>query len=182
MKQCKACKSEIDSKATKCPKCGSDQRNWFRKHPILTVILALFVIGMIGNLKGGSKTENSTEPTNTQNPQATQQPTEQAITVDAKVLVGEFDKNKLAAQDKYTGKIVKTTAFIKNISSDILGSYYLSLNPVNDQYYFGTSIQCYFASKNELVSLENGQKITVQGKMQDMLIGIVQMKECSVVK
>jgi hypothetical protein len=182
MKQCKACKSEIDSKATKCSKCGSDQRNWFRKHPILTVILALFVIGMIGSSKGGSKTENSTELTNTQKSQATQQPAEQAITVDAKVLVGEFDKNKLAAQDKYTGKIVKTTAFIKNISSDILGSYYLSLNPVNDQYYFGTSIQCYFVSKDELVSLENGQKITVQGKMQDMSIGIVQMKECSVVK
>lgn len=182
MKQCKECKSEIDSKATKCAKCGADQRNWFRKHPILTVILALFVIGMIGSANGGTKTDTTTKSTNSESPEVTQQPTEEAITIDAKVLVGEYDKNKLAAQDKYTGKTIKTTAFIKNISSDILGSYFLSLNPVNDQYYFGTSIQCYFETKDQLTSLENGQKVTVQGKMQDMSIGIVQMKECSVVK
>jgi hypothetical protein len=181
MKQCKACKSEIDAKATKCAKCGADQRNWFRKHPILTVILALFVIGMIGSANG-SKSTTTTQSGNSENPQVTQQPAETVSAIDAKVLVAEYDKNKLAAQDKYTGKLVKTTAYIKNISSDILGSYFLSLNPSSDQYYFGTSIQCYFANKDQLTSLENGQMITVQGKMQDMSIGIVQMKECSVVK
>lgn len=52
MKKCKACKSEIDSKATKCPKCGADQRTWFRRHPVLTVILALIILGIIIGLTG----------------------------------------------------------------------------------------------------------------------------------
>lgn len=45
-KKCKHCQSEIDEKATKCPHCQSDLRNWFQKHPILTVILVFVLIGM----------------------------------------------------------------------------------------------------------------------------------------
>ena len=73
MKECKACKSEIDSKATKCPKCGADQRTWFRRHPVLTVILALIILGIIIGLTGkkdqGSNTTGS-KPT-TQETKAT---------------------------------------------------------------------------------------------------------------
>jgi len=185
-KLCKACKSQIDPKATKCPKCGADQRIWFRRHPILTVILALILIGAIGGAANGSKSSSTSQPATGGQTQATAQatskPTQQALVVNATTLVGEYDKNKLSAQDKYTGKLVKTTAFINNISSDVLGSYYLSLNPSNDQYYFGTSIQCYFADKSQLTSLAKGQQVTVQGTMQDMSLGIVEMKDCSVVK
>lgn len=61
MKKCKACKMEIDSKATKCPHCQADQRGWFGRHPILTVIIVLFVIGLIGSAsKGGSSTSTTT--------------------------------------------------------------------------------------------------------------------------
>lgn len=186
-KLCKACKSEIDPKATKCPKCGADQRSWFRKHPILTVIIALFLLGGIASAANGGKgNSTSTQPVASNQAQATTQataqPSKQATIVNATTLVGEYDKNKLSAQDKYTGKLVQTTAYINNISSDILGSYYLSLNPSSDQYYFGTSIQCYFSDKSPLTSLEKGQKVTVQGTMQDMSLGIVGMKNCSIVK
>lgn len=52
MKKCKSCQKEIDTKAKKCPYCQTDQRNWFLRHPILTTILVLIVIGMIGSAKG----------------------------------------------------------------------------------------------------------------------------------
>jgi len=66
MKKCKSCQKEIDAKAKKCPFCQTDQRNWFLRHPILTVILVLIVIGMIG-AAGGSKTSTTnTGLTNTQ--------------------------------------------------------------------------------------------------------------------
>lgn len=72
MKKCKACKSEIDSKATKCPKCGADQRIWFRKHPILTVILAIVLIavisGIAGSGKGGSSSSNGNSNTTASQP------------------------------------------------------------------------------------------------------------------
>ncbi len=53
MKKCKSCQSLIDDKAKKCPKCHSDQRNWFVKHPVITAILAIVLISMISS--GGNK-------------------------------------------------------------------------------------------------------------------------------
>src|SRR6266702_5047171 len=141
-KKCKSCQTEIDAKAKKCPHCQADQRNWFARHKIMTSILVIIVvfivIGAAGS-KGGSNTSSDTGTTSTNN--ASQAPKAAPMVVDATALVGEYDKNKLAAQDKYTGKVVQTTAFIDNISSDIAGSYYLSLKPSNDQYYAGTTFQ-----------------------------------------
>ncbi|MFA7301638.1 MAG: DUF4352 domain-containing protein [Candidatus Shapirobacteria bacterium] len=62
MKKCKSCQTEIDSKASKCPHCQADQRNWFAKHKILTVILVLILTGIAsssGNKGGSSNSSNS---------------------------------------------------------------------------------------------------------------------------
>ncbi len=180
MKVCKSCRSEIDSKAKKCPKCQADQRNWFRRHPILTGVLILVIIGIVGSASGGSK---NTETTNGGSQSSQKQEVKQEPTIiEASALVSEFDKNKLSANEKYKDKLVQTTGYIKNISNDVTGSYYLSLNPNNDQYYFGTTITCYFAEKDELTSLSNGESVTVQGTMQEMTLGIVAMKDCKVIK
>lgn len=63
LKKCKSCQKEIDEKATKCPHCQSDQRNWFRKHPVLTVILALIVLGVVAS-SGSNKDTSNTSSTN----------------------------------------------------------------------------------------------------------------------
>ena len=49
MKECKKCKESIQDNADKCPKCQSDLRNWFVRHPILTVLICLFAFGIIVN-------------------------------------------------------------------------------------------------------------------------------------
>jgi len=43
-KKCKECKSDIPAKAKKCPNCGTNQRNWFMRHKILTTLGILIVI------------------------------------------------------------------------------------------------------------------------------------------
>lgn len=61
MKKCKSCQTEIDSKATKCPHCKSDQRGWFRRHPVLTGVLGLIVLFMVfGSMSGGNQQSNNT--------------------------------------------------------------------------------------------------------------------------
>jgi len=55
MKKCKNCQKEIDPKAKKCPFCQSDLRSWFARHPILTGILVLIVIGIIASTGNGGK-------------------------------------------------------------------------------------------------------------------------------
>lgn len=62
MKKCKKCQMEIDPKATRCPHCQSDQRIWFARHPILTVILIVFILGVIGSAGSGSKPNITTSP------------------------------------------------------------------------------------------------------------------------
>lgn len=59
MKACKSCKKEIDNEAKKCPYCQTDQRIWFAKHPILTTILALILIGVVSGGSGGSSSSTS---------------------------------------------------------------------------------------------------------------------------
>lgn len=59
-KKCKYCQSEIDGKAKICPKCGKKQGNFFQKHPILTVFVALILLVAI---VGGSDTDSSSEVT-----------------------------------------------------------------------------------------------------------------------
>lgn len=54
LKNCKACNKEIGEKVAKCPNCGTDQRNWFMQHKIITGILALFLIGVVGSAMEGS--------------------------------------------------------------------------------------------------------------------------------
>lgn len=184
MKKCKECQKEIDKKAKICPYCRSKQVSTPVKI-ISGIIVTIIIFWVIGAIFGGSKNSNNTT-SSTNGAQPTQEVAISApIVVDATALVAEYDKNKLAAQDKYTGKFVQTTAFIKNISDDIMGSYYLSLNPTNDQYYFGTTIACYFADKSQkskLTALANGQSVTVTGKMSDMSLGFVDMKECNIVQ
>lgn len=68
-KKCKHCQLGIDKKAKKCPKCSGDLRNWFRRHPILTLILILIGIksqlwldsSIIDKLDGSTNTPQGPE-------------------------------------------------------------------------------------------------------------------------
>lgn len=176
MKKCKNCQKEIDAKAKKCPFCQSDLRNWFVRHPIWTIVLVLFVIGMFGvaSSGGNEKTASKSTPTTAQ-----AEPTKAAaLQVDALVFVTDFDKNQLNAEEKYKDKVVELTAVIKNISEDIGGAPFLSLEPVGNKM-FGTSIKCVFKSKSELTSVENGNTVTVVGKVANQSLGIIQLDGCS---
>ena len=46
-KQCKECLSDIPKKAKKCSQCSSDQRNYFQKHPIITIFIIIFFLPVV---------------------------------------------------------------------------------------------------------------------------------------
>lgn len=147
-------------------------------------IIAFIVIMIIGAISSGGKSPNTTSNTNnTPSSQPTKGAPEEAIKLDTKSFVAEFDANKLTAEDKYKGKLVEFTGVIKNISQDVMGSYFLSIEPPSSgDYYFGTSIQCFFKDKSELTSLANKQTVKLQGRVDSMSLGIVVIKDCSVNK
>lgn len=62
-KKCKFCQTEVDKKAKVCPNCKKDLRNWFLRHPILSIILIIIIIGIAS---GSSNSKNpATITTNT---------------------------------------------------------------------------------------------------------------------
>jgi hypothetical protein len=170
-KQCKTCKSEIDPKATKCPKCGSDQRGWFRRHPILTVILALILIGIIGSMagsgKGGSKTSQSSSPT----------PVPQVMKITARQLADDFDSNQVSAETKWKDQLIEFSAEITNITDSGL-----SFSKVATKDFSLAQISCKIADKNQLLPLKNGQTVTVRGVVGTQTIGVIDVKQCEVIK
>lgn len=60
IKKCSHCQTEVNAKATKCPHCQSDLRSWWRRHPILTIILAIGIgIPVISGIVGDSTSTTS---------------------------------------------------------------------------------------------------------------------------
>lgn len=47
MKKCNSCGEQIQNDAKKCKHCGTDQRNWFRRHWIISTLFVLFIMGTI---------------------------------------------------------------------------------------------------------------------------------------
>lgn len=55
-KKCPKCQEEVLKGAKKCKHCGSDLRNWFMKHKVISAFLILMFIGI---LSGGSNPNNT---------------------------------------------------------------------------------------------------------------------------
>ena len=105
MVKCKECSKEISSSAKKCPECGKDQRNWFAKHKVLTVIGAFIILGAIA-----SAGEDKAKPTSTdkptpvaEQPQVKVEPTDVTVdeTSNAQSTETISQKNALRSAKKY---------------------------------------------------------------------------------
>lgn len=55
MTNCKACGKEIAKGVNKCVHCGRDQRNFFMKHKIISIVLGVVILCGIGSAMGGNK-------------------------------------------------------------------------------------------------------------------------------
>lgn len=175
MKKCKSCKSEIDSKATKCPHCQADQRGWFRRHPILTGILVLIVLFVVIGVANGGGSKNTSQPAAQSNPQSQQTATPEQINV--KDLADDFDNNQVAAESKWKNKLVQFTAQISNITD--MG---MSFTNIASKQFSLTQVSCRIQDKQQLLPLKNGQTVTVKGIIGGQTIGVIDMSSCEVVK
>jgi len=154
--------------------------NWFMRHKIITGIIILVVIIGIASSGGSSQ---STSNSGSGTPTAQEQ---QSITyekTDTKAMIEAFDNNQLAAEKQYKDKHVEITAQIKNISEDIVGTSFLSLEPVNaGDFYVGTTIKCSFKNSDDLLSVKNGGKVTLKGKVKEQSLGIITIDDCQIVE
>lgn len=182
MKKCKSCQMEIDNKAKKCPHCQADQRSWFGKHPIMTVILVLFIVFLGSSLSKTSKTAPSKSSEGKVISSSTEEavqptPTEAPIKITAKQLADDFDANQVAAEANWNGKLVEFSAEISNITD-----YGISFYRVASKEFSLAQISCRIKDKSQLLTLKNGQTVTVRGVVGKQTLGVIDVKDCEVVK
>lgn len=152
-------------------------KNWFARHKIITVLLVLFILGLIGSAMGGGKSNSPISQTNNQVQQQQPAPTPSIVVAPAKI-IADYEANGVAADEMYKGKTVEVSGTIKDISKDILDTPYVTLESGNIVW----SVQCMFdkSDASKLVSLSQNQKITltgvVSGKMGNVLINNCQIK------
>jgi len=149
---------------------------WLKKHPWVAVIILLVIIGAFAGpfwnmLFHGSSSETATE-TNT--PTQVYSPPPVYIEIDAGRLQREYDNNEIAADLKYEGKFLKVHGIIKNIGESIWGTPYVVLVGEEGDW---DGVKCSFpddnSSRTQLARLNPGQEMTVTGKCEGCILGIV---------
>src|SRR5205085_6288439 len=93
------------------------------------------------------------------------------LKVSSVTLAQQFDANKVAALGCYKDRIVQTSGTATNVSQ-VLGSYFVALRPGGDYSGF-TSMQCFVSGPDAVMSVVNGQPVTVRGRIDDQSLGII---------
>lgn len=179
MKICKDCGAEVSSNAKACPKCGKDQRNFLKRHKVLSFILAIAVIGTLGAAIGGSD-NSGTQTTSTS---SVQSKAEEVMEVDYNVLFQDYQDNPINADAKYKGKILKVSGSVYDIDREIAGQPYVTFH-IGDKYSF-TDIRLTFKKSEEskVTTLTKGKNITVKGRCDGTLLSTsVSLVDCEIIE
>lgn len=136
---CKACEKEIAKGVKKCPNCGKDQRNWFRRHKILTFFGVIILIGILSSLGGGEESDTSDTASNSKTDSDTKATAKKekvykvndAVVIDKKsevVLTDVEETDKVG--DQYLNKkvsdggtFVAVHVTVKNVSDKPIGPF-----------------------------------------------------------
>jgi hypothetical protein len=145
---------------------------------ILVGFGAAVVLSVISNKdKGNGSRESSSGSRVASAPEPAKPPS-----IDAKVTASElfeaYEKNEIAADDRYKGKLLEVSGKIDNIGKDILDSPYVTLSVGGKFQIMG--VQAFFdeASLSRLADLSKGQAVTLQCRC-DGKFGNVMLKDCT---
>lgn len=147
------------------------KKNWFIKHKIISAILILIIISFIASAGGGDKT------TNKSGSETTKEEVREPMKISAAELADEFDENQVAAEKKWSEKYVEFSAEITNITDSGL-----SFSKVASKDFSFAQISCRITNKDQLLSLKNGETVTVRGTVGKQSVGVIDVSECEVVK
>ena len=188
MVKCKACGKEI-AKGTKCVGCGKDQRNFFMKHKVLTVILTLIILGGIGSAMGGDEevattaaktttTDTAKAKTTTEKP--AEKPVEKKVEVAKPValpkitsiaLIKAYTANEVRADQTYKNKEYEITGQVYSVAV-VFGSTVVALSDGSD--FSLTNVSCTIDKEDvaKVAKIDKGDTVTITGKITGQSIDI----------
>lgn|GEM_PF-3078168 len=133
------------------------------------VIVAAFSVVLLLLVSCGSPSSQPSMPASGPN----------AIETTAAQLYAEFDANEVRAADLYEGETLRVTGIVISIGKEIASGAYIVLG--SGQGFEVWGVQCLFDSKEEVVPLDEGQKVTVEGKCEGCFVNVL-LEHCSVLE
>ena len=137
--------------------------------------IIIIIIIVLAAITGSGKSNNSTNSTGNSE-QAQEKPKAPEI-VTAQQIADDFDGNQVAAEKNWSGKFVQFTATVSNITDSGL-----SFTNIGSKQFSMTQMSCQVKDPQQLLSLKNGESITVKGIIGKQTIGVIDMSDCEVVK
>lgn len=134
--------------------------------------IALIVIMAIAGAGSSSKDKS----TNTSQQQEQVQAKDPEI-IEASTLADAFDANQVAAESEWKGKYVQFSAEITNITDSGL-----SFSKAATKQFSMAQISCKIKDKQQLLSVKNGETVTVKGTVGGQTIGVIDFSDCEIVK
>ena len=138
--------------------------------------IAFIVIGVIASM-GDSGNNSGSSSSNSNNKQQEQVQAKEPEIIEVSTLADAFDANQIAAEKEWKDKYVQFSATISNITDSGLSFYNVATKEFS-----GTQISCRVVDKDQLLSLKNGEIVTVKGTIGSQTIGVIGMNDCEVVK
>lgn len=102
------------------------------------------------------------------------------VTISAKDLLDAYDKNTVAADLKYNGKLIAVSGYVSSTSKGLFDEIIVHLNPKKDDIFNFTTVMCYMNESeiDKVVSLEEGDLVTIIGTGDGEIFGSVTLKDC----
>jgi len=135
------------------------------------VLIAVGVIIVISIVSGGrNKTTEQVQVSPTEAPK-------EILKITARELADDFDANQVAAEAKWENKLVEFSATISNITDSGI-----SFHNVSSKDFSLTQISCRTKDKQQLMSIKNGQTVSVKGTVGKQTMGVIDLKDCEIIK
>jgi hypothetical protein len=94
---------------------------------------------------------------------------------DARTFGDAYDKNKVAADKKYKGHVVRLTATLTNVNDDNLTFGNITTKEISL-----TQISCRLKNEDQAEHVENDKKYTIEGKVTGQDFGVIGLDDCVV--
>jgi hypothetical protein len=98
-------------------------------------------------------------------------------TISANSLVDNYIQNEVRADENFKSKKFYVVGYVGNIGKDIMDDIYITLSSDD----IIRSVQCYIEDKESVLQLQKGQKVTIYGTCNGLMMN-VQMKDCQIVE
>lgn len=140
-------------------------------------VLGLVLMGVAAPSDGDRPTMSATEERAAMaEEESSEEPAEALSAISARQLHTEYEKNQIAADERYKDQWVLVTGIVASIGKDILDDPYVALETDNQF----MSVQCMLAddAAAEASRLSKGQEVSMRGRVDGKLMGVI-VRECT---